>query len=324
MKLLVTGGSGFIGTNLIDSMIGKGEVDLINVDKRPPPKPLHMPYWKECNILECSRLQGIFDEYRPTHVIHLAARTDTDSDELEDYKDNTEGTANVLQAIKSTGSVKRVIITSSQFVFGPGNLPKSDEEFKPVGAYGQSKVITENLTRSANLNCIWTIIRPTNVWGPWHPRYPREFWHVLKRGLYVHPGRMSVVRSYGYVGNIVYQIEKILELPAPIVNGKVFYLGDRPIELLNWVNGFSRAIAHKDVIIAPTWVVRSLAYGGDLLSLMGIRFPIRTSRYRSMTQDYLTPMEPTFESFGDPPYSLAEGIKITADWLKMYWNGDFS
>lgn len=70
-----------------------------------------------------------------------------------------------LDVIKATPSVERVIITSSQFVCGPGYIPKHDEDFAPVTVYGQSKVLTEQLTRQAGLRCVWTIVRPTNIWG---------------------------------------------------------------------------------------------------------------------------------------------------------------
>ena len=89
---------------------------------------------------------------------------------LNDFRDNTIGTANVLEAIRKTPTISRVVITSSQHVRKPGSgLPQNDEDFAPHGLYGESKKITEQLTRWAGLPCIWTIIRPTTVWGPWHP-----------------------------------------------------------------------------------------------------------------------------------------------------------
>ena len=88
----------------------------------------------------------------------------------------------MLEAIRATPSVERSIITSTQFVCGPGRVPQNETDYFPATIYGQSKVITEQLTRAADLPSCWTIIRPTNVWGPWHMRYRREFWRVLERG----------------------------------------------------------------------------------------------------------------------------------------------
>ena len=119
-------------------------------------------------------------------------------------------------------SVERVIITSSQFVCAPGRLPENDTDYFPETVYGQSKVVTEKLTREANLPCCWTIIRPTNIWGPWHMRYRREFWRVVERGLYVHPGREPVIRCYGYVKNVAHQIRKIFKPMSILSAAKLF------------------------------------------------------------------------------------------------------
>lgn len=323
MRILVTGGSGFIGTNLIDILLDR-DVRLINLDINPPQKATHQPYWQKCDILDFDLLMRSFEKFQPTHIIHLAARTDTLSNSLDDYEVNTRGTCNVLHCIKATPESQRVIVTSSQFAFGPPGFPKSEEDYNPIGAYGLSKVLSEKATRSAGLNCVWTIIRPTNIWGPWHPRYPKEFWLVLKKGLYLHPAGKSAVRSYGYVKNIVYQMMKILEAQPSLVDKKVYYVGDPPIPLSDWVNGFSLAITGKPPHIIPRWLLRAVATAGTLLNGIGVRFPITLSRYRSMTEDYLSPIENTIKSFGVPPYSLEEGIKETVNWLNLYWHQDSS
>lgn len=317
LNTLVTGGSGFIGTRLVDRLFEKDEAKITNVDVAPPNKDDHRPFWTECNILDIESLNRVFGETQPSCVVHLAAEADTDSDRLADYRTNTEGTRNVLEAIEATPSVERVVITSSQFVhYRADGPPASDTDFAPHTAYGESKAISEQYTRAADLEAAWTIVRPTNVWGPWHPRYPDEFWRVLRDGRYVHPGRQPVTRSYGYVGNVVWQMRQILQAPPEQVDEKVFYLGDRPIELLEYVNGFSRAITGREVRIVPRSFVRTLATLGDVLEKIGIGFPITTSRFRSMTEDDPAPMEPTFEAFGDPPYTLEEGIRETTEWLQ--------
>jgi GlcNAc-P-P-Und epimerase len=323
MQVVVTGGSGFIGTNLIDTLVAR-DIPVLNLDINQPQKAAHRPCWQECDILDFERTLDFFEKFQPTHLIHLAARTDVLSDDLDDYKVNTDGTNNILRCIKLTPGFQRVIITSSQFAFAPPGLPAHAEEFNPIGAYGMSKVLSEKATRAAGLNCIWTITRPTNIWGPWHPRYPKEFWLVLKRGLYFHPGGKSTVRSYGYVKNIVYHMMKILEAPPSVVNGKLYYLGDPPIPLIDWANSFSLAITGKPVRVIPRQLLALLAASGSVLAAAGIRFPITRSRYRSMTEDYFSPVETTIRDFGSPPYSLEQGIQETVAWLRQYWAGEFS
>jgi nucleoside-diphosphate-sugar epimerase len=295
-------------------------VDVLNLDVNPPKKRAHAAFWRRCDILSLESCLDLFRDFQPTDIVHLAARTDTDSNALEDYIVNSVGTENILFCIKSVSSVERAIITSTQFVFAPPGLPENDEHFNPIGAYGRSKMLGEKATRAAALDCTWTIIRPTNIWGPWHPRYPNEFWLVLKKGLYVHPAGAPVIRSYGYVKNVVCQMIKILEAPQSVVDRKVFYVGDPPISLYEWANGFSLAITGKPVRVVPRGLLKALAFTGSMLKEVGIRFPITLSRFQSMTENFYSPMDATIKQFGAPEYSLEEGIRETVDWLQEFWN----
>jgi nucleoside-diphosphate-sugar epimerase len=316
-KILITGGSGFIGTNLINDLENL-QVEILNIDKDPPHMVSQRAFWKQGNIMNYDQLAEIFERFQPTHVIHLAARTDTDSNILSDYDENVFGTKNILNIVSKTPSVERLIITSTQFVNQYNGVPKNDLDFAPHTTYGESKVINEQDTRSKNLSCTWTIIRPTNIWGPWHKRYPYEFWKILADNKYIHPGKMNITRSYGYVGNVTWQISRILNAPDVVVNKKVFYVGDHPIKLYDWANGFALAQTGKNVRIVPPIVVKTLALAGEALKLLKIKFPITLSRYKSMTTSNAIPMTAVHMAFGTPPYSLQQGIEVTVYWMKTY------
>jgi nucleoside-diphosphate-sugar epimerase len=324
MRILITGGSGFIGTNLIETFACQ-ENNILNYSLHPPLNPEQEHYWHAGEILNKKKTAALFQDFQPDWVLHLAARAECDENTTVEagYRVNTEGMRNVLEAIRATSSVQRTIITSSQFVCAPGRLPQSDTDYFPETVYGQSKVITEQLTRQANLANCWTIVRPTNVWGPWHLRYRREIWRVLERGLYLHPGRQPVVRCYAYVKNVVAQIQKIFAAPRDFVHGQTVYLGDPPGDIFDWVNGFSCALTGRTVRVVPRPLMRSLALLGDIPSyLTGKPFLINSSRFRSMTTDYLTPMDKTFELLGKNPYSLEDGIRETVEWLRSYRGPD--
>ena len=324
MRILITGGSGFIGTNAIDAFRENG-LTILNYSTHPPLKSEHSAFWVKGDVLDAAALRRAFEKFSPEWVLHLAARAECDEKTTleEGYRANTEGTQNLLEAVAATPSVQRLIITSSQFVCAPGRLPVSDTDYFPETIYGQSKVATEKLTRAANLRCCWTIIRPTNIWGPWHTRYRREFWRIVERGFYIHPGKQPVIRCYGYVKNVVHQIRKIFEADFDLVCGKTLYLGDRPINLYDWTNGFSRGLTGRDVRVVPRGLLRVLALLGDIPTrLTGKAFLINSSRFRSMTTDYQTPMERTFELLGENPYTLEDGIRETVEWLRSYRGDD--
>ncbi len=317
MKVLITGASGFIGTHVV-TQCAKKNIPCLNIDKKPPLDPSHHTYWEKGDIENVDALKDSFQAFNPTHVLHLAARTDCDENTTVDtgYRVNTEGTKNVLTAIRRTVSVSRAIITSSQYVCGPDHRPSDINDYGPHTVYGQSKVLTEKFTKEAQLSCCWTLIRPTNIWGPWHMRYKKEFWSVLKKGLYLHPGGRPVIRCYGYVGNVVHQIMRIFNALEGNVNLQTFYVGDPAMDIYQWTNGFSLKLKKKPVRVVPRFVLQGLGAIGDVARLLSAPFPITTSRYQSMTTDYLTPMDKTFEVLGYPQISLEQGIEETVQWLK--------
>jgi nucleoside-diphosphate-sugar epimerase len=320
MRLLLTGGSGFIGTNLIDCFQGSGH-QILNLDVNPPQNPKHLESWSSCNILEADDLTQKVHAFRPSHVLHLAGRTDCDEATTVElgYRDNTLGTANFLHAIRDCPSIQRAIITSSQYVCGPGYQPKSDEDYLPATVYGASKVITEKLTRAANLPFTWTLIRPTNVWGPWHARYEKAFWRIARRGWYFHPGGLPVRRAYAYVGTVLDQIAKTFSLPDSSVHKKTFYVGDETADIWKWASGFCQALHGSVPPRIPRPLLRLMGRAGDSVSFItSRRFYIDSTRVESMTTDYPVDMTETFRVLGRGPFSLEEGIQKTALWLSDF------
>ena len=314
MRLVVTGGSGFIGTNFMASHIASG-IPLLNLDWNPPLDAGQNAWWKEVDLMDIPAMKAALTEFDPTHIVHLAARTDTDElVDVDAYRQNHEGTRILLDIVRTLPQVERIVVTSTQFVCEAGYQPKHDLDFKPFTVYGESKRRMEMITRDAALDCAWCIIRPTTIWGPWSLRYRDVMFKVMRKGLYFHPGKKKVVRSYGYVGNVVWQINRMLSVPREVMDGQVFYVGDQPIDLKVWVEAVSKALVGKPVRYIPGWFIRMVALGGDVLKFMHIPFPITSGRYRSMTSDYITPMDKTIERLGEAPFSMEQGIAETVKW----------
>src|SRR5687767_4757254 len=89
-RLLITGGSGFIGTNLVQHFRDLG-AEVVNTDPEPPRNPVHADVWKRLDPLDAEGLRTVIGELRPTAVLHMGARTDLDGADLAAYASNTEG-----------------------------------------------------------------------------------------------------------------------------------------------------------------------------------------------------------------------------------------
>jgi hypothetical protein len=158
-------------------------------------------------------------------------------------------------------------------------------------------------------------------------RYPVELWQIIDKRLYFHPVNHPVIRTYGYVKNIVHQVYQILLADEELVNKKTFYLGDYSIDSYSWLNEFSFNLNGNKIKRLPTFVFKYLAKIGDFLRKFSVPFPLYSKRFRNMVENYPAPTEPTIKLFGLAEVSLKKNILETIAWLKSdgkhlfnYWN----
>lgn len=315
MKILITGGSGFIGTNLVDYYIKKGW-DVKNLDIKAPQNSQAKDSWQQCDITDYEKLSEIIQQYVPDYIVHLAARTDLDGKSVDDYQANTIGVENVLKASHQLKGLKKILITSSMLVCHTGYIPKNQYDYAPSTFYGESKVITEQLTWKHQPACDWAILRPTSMWGPWFGVPYRKFFDVVKAGMYFHIGHRSCTKTYGYIENALYQIDQIISNPTRDETNKVFYLGDSPaIFIEEWANQIAAELGRK-VPRVPFWLIRLAAWGGDVLGMFGLHFPMTSFRLKNMTTDNIIPLDNTIAIAPHPPVDRITGIKRTLAWMK--------
>ena len=130
MKLIITGGSGFIGTNAVEHFSKHFEV--INIDHQKPQIEEHMKYWRNVDLLDYHSLSKTIQDFNPDYILHLAARTDLMGETLDDYSANTIGVDNLLKAVKELKNLKKILVTSSMLVCHVAIFPKTSSTIQPL------------------------------------------------------------------------------------------------------------------------------------------------------------------------------------------------
>lgn len=316
VRFCVTGGSGFIGTNFVSWAISNDH-KVVNFDIQPPKVLGHHNYWKHVDIREQEALTDALVEFKPTHIVHLAATTGMDVHDFSLFDANTKGVENLIKATDKIPSLERVIFTSSLLVCPNGHVPVSDIEFNPPNLYGESKVIGEKLVRESNMSCSWVIVRPTSVWGPWFEHSYCTFFRLVDRGLYVQPGAEPIVKPLTFVGNTVHMLQTLARYPDDSVNSSTYYFGDYPEHSIQeWADIIRKSIGKRKIPVFPIALLRLMAMAGDLLQKLGwSEPPITNFRLNNMLTGSHYPIEKTEEIIGVLPFSFETGVRETLAWM---------
>ncbi|UJA20654.1 NAD-dependent epimerase/dehydratase family protein [Thermoleophilia bacterium SCSIO 60948] len=181
MKALVTGGAGFIGSNLVDALVGRGD-EVVVVDDLSSGKIENLEAaidggarFVEASIADAALLGELFAEARPEVVFHLAAQIDVRrsvSDPVYDLGVNVGGTLNLLAAARDSGAERFVFTSTGGAIYGEGEgreLPLDENaDRRPDAPYGQSKYAAEGYcglwSRLYGLST--ASLRLGNVYGP--------------------------------------------------------------------------------------------------------------------------------------------------------------
>lgn len=222
MRAVVTGGAGFIGSNLVDALLEEGH-EVVAIDNLSTGRRSNLAgaaargaRLVELDICDRQALLEAFGEARPEVVFHLAAQIDvrkSTADPAYDARVNVEGTINVLEAARATGARRVVNSSTGGAIYGEGQILPAPENHPvaPEAPYGQSKFAAEGYCELfRRLHGLSTIsLRYGNVYGPRQDPLGEAGVIAIFCGRLVAGERPTVygdghqTRDYVYVGDVV-------------------------------------------------------------------------------------------------------------------------
>lgn len=175
MKILVTGGAGFIGSHIVDKLISEGN-EVVVVDNLSTGKKENLntqAKFYETDIKDYASLEKIFNQEKPEYVCHQAAHasvSESVKDPIHDAENNILGSINIIRCAVKYNVKKIVFASTGGAIYGDADILPTPENYdaKPVSPYGVTKLAAEKYLYCFNfLNKLnYTILRYANVYGP--------------------------------------------------------------------------------------------------------------------------------------------------------------
>jgi UDP-glucose 4-epimerase len=310
MRCMVTGGAGFIGSNLVDALLARGDavtvVDDLSTGRRQNLESAlaAASTMVEADIRDAEALAGLARQAEPEVVFHLAAQIDVRrsvADPAFDAGINVGGTANVLDAARAAGSRRVVFTSTGGAVYGEGDgqeLPLGeDAPIAPMAPYGQSKFAGEGyLALYRRLHGLSSVaLRLGNVYGPRQDPLGEAGVIGIFCGLLLQSGRPTVfgdgtqTRDYIYVDDVVSALIAAADSEAP-----------GPINVGTGIE---------------TDVLELIARLGELRDVNGFEPEFAPARTGEVQRIAIDPGRAERELGWRPLVGLADGLRLTLDSL---------
>lgn len=313
MQILVIGGSGFIGTRLIDTLLNRGHT-VTNFDRQMSLR--HAELTVLGNVASAENLAEVVRGQDA--VIHLAAEHRDDVTPQSLYTEVNVGGAHALVDAATRVGLGRILFTSTVAVYGldKNNAPETSEP-APFNEYGRTKLEAERVftvwaendaTRSL------TIVRPSVVFGEGNRGNVYNLARQIHSGRFLMVGDGSNSKSMSYVGNIVEFLAEALNADAGIT---VVNYADKPDLTTRELVAVLREamnIQHSRSPRLPLWLGLSAGHVIDLVAKASRRtFPISAIRIRKFVSDTTVNTDRLTATGYRAPYSLDEAIRRTID-----------
>jgi UDP-glucose 4-epimerase len=317
MKILVTGGAGFIGSHIVEALLGEGHAVAViddlssgSRDNLPATVPLHV-----VDIVDTAAVAGVIATERPDAVCHQAAQMSVSRsvrEPLFDARVNCIGLINVLDAAVHSGCRRFVFASSGGVLYGDVTTPAPESTpANPVSPYGITKWVGERYLAfyAAEHGITAVALRYSNVYGPrQNPHGEAGVVAIFSKKLLA--GEPATINGDGrYVRDYVYGPDvaraNVLALTDPASR-----CSPGSLTSLNIGTGIGTDVVELEALIRESVAATGAARPGPLpLPLHG---PARPGDLRSNLVDAAL----AGRVLGwKPTVPLAEGIALTADWF---------
>jgi nucleoside-diphosphate-sugar epimerase len=313
MNILVTGATGFVGDALCYDLLRKNYT--VSATIRNSRDSEKLPHGIKTVLIDSLTTDLPIETLTNTQaIIYLAARVhqmnDNKPDAIENYRSiNTYAPISLAKQAVENG-VKRFIYLSSIKVNGEGtsNLSyREDDQVNPIDPYGQSKWEAEQgllkLAEETGLEVV--IIRPTLVYGAGVKANFLQLMKIIDKGLPLPFGAINNSRSLVYVGNLVDAI--ITCIDHPNAKNQTFIVSDgEDLSTSELIRRIGKAMGKSPLLIPfPPSLLKlgtKIIGKGDVGDRLLGSLQVDSSKIRQVLN-------------WTPPYSVDEGLKITADWF---------
>lgn len=343
MIILVTGASGFIGSYIVQEGLDKGfEVwaGVRGTSSRGYLQDERIRF-AQLDLSNPTLLRQQLCQYRNQmggkgwdYVVHAAGATKC-LDEQDFYRTNTEGTRNLIDALRAEEMVpKRFVFVSSLSIFGairekPVRKPTADNPWiyspilltdtpQPNTAYGRSKLQAEDYLQQQK-DFPYTILRPTGVYGPREKDYFMMA-KSIKQHIDFAVGYQPQEITFVYMMDVVQAIYKCMDAPAAV--GKSYFLSDGEVynsrrfsDLLQQYLGNPWVLHIK----APLWLLRIICSVSTCVShITGKMNALNNDKFYILSQrNWQCDIEPAKRDFNyQPQWKLEQGVPATIKWYQ--------
>lgn len=321
MTTLVTGGTGFIGSHLVEALVARGEAVRCLV-RSPRRRRWLAGLDVEWVTGDCTKPDTLGPAVAGVkRVIHLAGTTFAPS-EAAFFNYNAVGTRNLVDACLAAGGVERFVMVSSQAAAGPGTRDKPARETdppRPLTPYGRSKLAAERHCLDAADRLSVQVLRPSAVYGPRDTAF-LPYFRLVKRGFLLEfgPGEREI--SLCFVDDLVEGIVTVAD--SHLVSGSVYFIADS--EPCSWDCVENLLCAHWGLrgrrITVPGAVLKTAGVVGQVYgALTRTAVPINRARAAELLEKHwVCDTTAAQRDLGfSPGINLENGLQKAVRWYEL-------